>query len=59
MDPSSLFGDFDFGASFGNFCVDFGQAFEFGAAFDTDFSNFDGSVSIVFNNASLSLVWID
>ena len=55
MDPSSLFGDFDFGASFGDFCAGFGEAFEFGAAFDAGFGNFNGSVSIVFDDASLSL----
>jgi hypothetical protein len=52
MDPSFLFGDFDFGASFGDIGADFGQAVDFCAAFDTGFSNFDGSVSIVINDAS-------
>jgi hypothetical protein len=60
MDHPSLFGDFYFGASFGDFCADFGQAFEFGAAFYAGFSNFVGSVSIVFDDSSLSLGgWFD
>jgi hypothetical protein len=60
MDPSSLSGDFNFGASFSDFGANFGQAFEFGPAFDAVFSNFDGSVSVQFNDASVPLGgWFD
>ena len=60
MDPSSPIGDFNFGASFSDFGADFGQAFEFGPAFDAGFSNFDGSVSVQFDDASVPLGgWFD
>jgi hypothetical protein len=54
MYPSSPLGDFDFGASFGNFGADFGHFFEFGPAFDAGFSNFlEGLVSVGFDDASV------
>ena len=60
MDPPSLSGVFDFGASFSDFGSDFGQAFEFGSAFDAGFGNFHGSVSVQFDDASVPLGgWFD
>jgi hypothetical protein len=60
MDPSSPFGDFDFGACFSNFGADFKHFFEFGPAFDAGFSNFGGSVSVMLDDASVPLGgWLD
>ena len=60
MDPSSPFGDFDFGACFSNFGADFKHFFEFGPAFDAGFSNFGGSVSVTLDDASVPLGgWFD
>ena len=55
MDPSSPFGDFDFWASFSDFSADFERFFEFGPAFHTSFSNFGGSVSVMFDDTSVPL----
>ena len=60
MDPSSPFGDYEFGASFSNFGADFERFFEFCPAFDADFRNFRGLVSVTFNDASVPLGgWFD
>jgi hypothetical protein len=54
MYPSSHLGDFDFGASFGNFGADFGRFFEFGPTFDAGFKDFlEGLVSVGFDDASV------
>ena len=53
MDPSSPFGDYEFGASFSNFGADFERFFEFCPAFDADFRNFRGSVSVTFDDTSV------
>ncbi len=60
MDPSSPFGDYEFGASFSNFGADFERFFEFCPAFDADFRNFRDLVSVTFNDASVPLGgWFD
>jgi hypothetical protein len=60
MDPSSPFDDYEFGASFSDFGADFERFYEFCPAFDADFSNFRGSVSVTFDDASVPLGgWFD
>ena len=54
MDLSSLFDNsFVVVATVKDFDVDFALSFDFGAAFDAGFGNFDGSVIVQFDNSSL------